>query len=278
MKIFNKEQNQLVVYLQKKNIKAIIKYEDKVPKTIYKIAKQLGLTDMDETHDEEFIRIDDKKTVEFLKRMHWIPDYRELKDLSDEELEQKVANRAAKLQEIKTYYSTLGPYDQRSNPTIPQEYAKINQTIKDINAYLWTRQGKYSTPIELPLMIDCMEGILESSGTIRIGLSIDGKHILVENKNGGRATSIHPFEVQMGIMAYAQELNLNQNCPGELNVTIKQSPTNRFLIADYIFEVDKDYVVPVQEEQEQQPTRITNLQKKKSLFQKVFNPKKKDEN
>lgn len=279
MKIFNKEQDQLVVYLQRKNIKAIIKLEDKAPKTIYKAAKQLGLTDMDETHDEEFVRIDDKKTVEFLKRMHWIPDYRELKILSDEELEQKVAERSRKLQEMQTYFSSLGPYDQRSNPGIPQEYSKINQTIKDINAYLWTRQEKYSTPIELPLMIDCMEGVLESSGNARIGLSIDGKHILVENKKGGRATAIHPFEIQMGIMAYAQELNLNQDCPGELNITIRQSTTNRFLIADYDFEIAKDYVPPVQEEQEpQQPTRITTPQKKKSLFQRVFNPNKKDEN
>lgn len=277
MKIFNKENNQLVAYLQQKNLKAIIKYEDKAPKAIYKIAKQLGLTEMDETHDEAFVRLTDKKSIEFLKKMHWIPDYRELRDLSNEELEAKVSERSKKIKEMQGYYMSLGPYDQRSNPAIPQEYSKINQTIKDINAYLWTRQGKYSTPVELPLMIDCMEGVLESSGTIRIGLSIDKKHILVENKSGARATSVNPFEMQMGIMAYAAELNLNQNAPGELAITVRPDKDNRFLVADYNFEVAKDYVPPVQEEP-QEPTRIATPQKKKSLFQRVFSPKQKDEN
>ena len=43
MKIFNRENDQLVVYLQRKNIKAIIKYEDKAPKTIYNTAKEMGI-------------------------------------------------------------------------------------------------------------------------------------------------------------------------------------------------------------------------------------------
>lgn len=67
MKIFNRENDQLVVYMQRKNIKAIIKYEDKAPKIIYKTVKQLGLTDFDETHDEEVARLTDKKSIEFLK-------------------------------------------------------------------------------------------------------------------------------------------------------------------------------------------------------------------
>lgn len=277
MKIFNRENDQLVVYLQRKNIKAIIKYEDKAPKVIYKTAKQLGLSDFDETHDEEFVRLTDKKTIDFLKRMHWIPDYRELRDLSDEDLEAKTNERSAKIKEMQNYFMALGPYNQRSNPGIPQEISKINQTVKDINAYLWTRQGKYDTPIELPLMIDCMEDVLESSGTIRIGLSIDKKHILVENKSGARATSVNPFEMQMGIMAFATELNLNQNAPGELAITVRPDSNNRFLVADYNFEVAKDYVPPVQEEP-QEPTRLVTPQKKKSLFQRVFSQKQKDEN
>lgn len=279
MRIFNKENNQLVVYVQQKNIKAIIKHEDKAPKSLYKLAKSLKLSDMDETNDEEFIRITDKKTVEYMKRMHWIPDYRELRDLSDQELEQKVQERSAKIQEMSTYYLSLGPYDQRSNPQIPVEYAKINQTVKDINAYLWTRQGKYDTPITIPLMMDCMAGIMESNGTIKIGRSIDAKHILIANRNGGPCTSVNPIELQMGLMVYATEENLAPHEPGNFSIKIKRGPDNRFLVADYEFEKDPNYIAPQIEEQEpQQPHRIKPEQKKKSIFNRVFQPKKKDEN
>lgn len=83
--------------------------------------------------------------------------------------------------------------------------------------------------------------------------------------------------MKMEIMAYAAELNLNQNAPGELAITVRPNPENRFLITDYNFEIVKDYAPPIKEEP-QEPTRLETPQKKKSLFQRVFSPKQKDEN
>lgn len=276
MRIFNKEQNQIVAYIQQKNLKAIIKFEDRVPKSLLKLAKSMNLSDMDETHDEEFIRLTDKKEIKFLANMYWIPEYKDLRGLTDEQLTAKVEERAAKISEMHSLYMGMGPYEQRNNYHFPVEYSKINQTIKDINAYLWTRQGKYDTPVSIPLEIDGFNTIIESDGNLRIGLNLEGDKILVQRKDGKKfegGIGIHPFELQSGLLIFFAESGLQPKVPGEVNLSIRPEPSHRFLIADYEFEPAKDYVPPVEE---QAPTRLRAPEKKKSLFQRVF--KQKDEN
>ena len=280
MKILNKENNQVVMYVQQKNIKAIIKYEHHPQKSLLRLAKALNLSDMDETHDEDFVRLTDKKAIEYVSSLHWIPEYKELRDLSDEELAAKAEERAAKLREIQTFYATLDPYEQRTNYQTTLEYSKINQTLKDINAYLWTRQGKYSTPVEIPLVIDGTEGIVTSNGDLMFGQNLEHNKLLIGRKDGQtfpEGYHLDPIEVQMGLMLIMTESNLTPNAPGEVKLNISNEPTRKYLVADYSFAIDKDYVQPVVEEP-QQPTRIKPEQKKKSLFQRVFKPKQKDEN
>lgn len=282
MKIFNVENNQLVAYIQQKNLKAIVKHEDGVPKSVYKLAKSLKLSDLDETHDEEFVRIQDKKIVEFIKKMYWIPDYRELRDLSDEELSAKVNEHVQKLRDMHALYMSMSREQQMANYTFPMEYAKKNQTIKDINAYLWTRQGTYSTPITIPLALDGMAPTVMSDGTLRFGASLDGKQILIEKQNGGifaDGQGANPFEIQSGIMILIMESGMIPTESGEVQVNIKRDPSKKYLIASHSFEKNKNYVPPVKEEQvHQEPTRIEPKQMKKSFFQRVFQPKQKDEN
>ena len=73
MKILNVENNKLVAYIQRKNIKAMLRYEEKIPRKFYKFAKDIGLYEQDDTHDEEFIKTTDKKFIKlFLKLLEYI--------------------------------------------------------------------------------------------------------------------------------------------------------------------------------------------------------------
>ena len=75
-------------------------------------------------------------------------------------------------------------------------------------------------------------------------------------------------------MVFMAEENLTPTEPGQMDLTVRPENTHRFLVVDYNFQVDKNYVPPVQETK-QGPTRIK--QRKKTFFNKPIQTKK-DEN
>lgn len=258
MKILNVEDKKPVVYIQRKDLKALIRFDERLPRKFYKLAKELGLSDLDETHDEEFIRTTDKKFIKIIMAAEWIQDYRDLRDLSIEELQQTSEELTMKIQDMGGYYNSLTYQEQRQNQFLPEQYAKTNHKLKDLNAYLWTRQGTYSTPIEIPLAIDSKAGIVSSNGILRFGRSLDHKKILIGEKDGSKflgGHQINPMEINMGLMVFMAEENLTPDKPGQMDITIKGEPTNQFLVVDYSFQVDKNYVPPVVEEKKE-PTRL----------------------
>ena len=275
MKILNVEDKKPIVYVQRKNLKALIRLEDHLPRRLYKLAKELELSDMDETKDEEFVSITDKKLIKLIMSTDWIIDYRDIRDLSDEDIKSKITELTIKVQDMGTYYNSLSYQEQRQNSFLPEQYAKLNQKLKDLNAYIWTRQGTYATPIEIPLAIDSQAGIVSSNGELKFGRSLDHQKILIAKKDGSKflgGHNINPMEINMGLMVFMAEENLTPNTPGQMDINIKAEPTNRFLVVDYTFQIDKDYVSPAKEEPKT-PTRIKQSQKVKAIF-----PNKKDEN
>lgn len=258
MKILNVEDKKLVAYIQRKDLKSLIRFVDYLPRKFYKFAKELGLSDLDETKDEEFVRTTDKKFIKIILAADWIQDYRELRDLSIEELQQASEELAMKIQDMGTYFNSLSYQEQRQNPFLPEQYAKANHKLKDLNAYLWTRQGTYSTPIEIPLALDSKAGIVSSNGDLRFGKSLDNEKILIGKKNGSKFLGgyhINPIEINMGLMVFMAEENLTPSEPGQMDIRIKAEPTNQFLVVDYSFERDPNYIPPVTEDRKE-PTRL----------------------
>lgn len=275
MQILNVEKGKLTAYVQRKNLKSLIKYYDHLPRKFYKFAKELGLSDSDETHDEEFIRTTDKKFIKILLNADWIPDFRGLRDLSDEELQNAIDELTMKIQDLNSYYSSLSYQEQRVNSYMPVQHAKAVEKVNDINAYLQNRQGTYQAPFEIPLAIDSKAGIVSSNGSLRIGKSLDNKKILIGRKDEEPFEDgyhINPMEINMGLMVFMAEENLTPTEPGQVDMNITSEPTHRFLIAEYSFTRDPNYIPPVQENKT--PTRLTQPQKRKT----IFNPTKKDEN
>ncbi len=275
MKILNVEKGKLVAYVQRKNLKSLIRYDERLPRKFYKIAKEIGLSDNDEEHDEEFIRTTDKKLIKLLINTDWIPDFRELRDLSDEELQNALDELTMKIQDLGGYYNSLSYQEQRINSYTPIQYAKANDKLHDIHAYLQNRQGTYQTPFEIPLAIDSKAGIVSSNGELRFGRSLDHKKILIGRKDEEPFQDgyhINPMEINMGLMVFMAEENLTPTEPGQVDMNIKSEPTHRYLIAEFTFQRDPNYIPPVKEETT--PTRLTQHQKRKT----IFNPTKKDEN
>ena len=267
MKILNVEKGKLTAYVQRKNLKSLIRYDERLPRKFYKFAKELGLSDKDESLDEDFIKTTDKKLIKVLLSADWIIDLRDLHDLSDEEIQNSINELIKKIQDLDAYYSSLSYQEQRMNPYTPVQLAKAKDKLNDINAYYQNKQEKYHTPFEIPLAIDSKAGIVSSNKDLKIGRSLDHKKILIarqDNQPFQEGYNINPVEVNMGLMVLMMEENLTPTTPGELKLNIKSEPTNTYLIAEYTFEQDKDYVPETVEAKA--PTRLKPNQKIKTIF------------
>lgn len=282
MKIINKENGTPVAYVQKKNLKAILKYDRDLPRGIVKVIKALGYYEYDE-HDEEFVRIEGKKEVKYIATRDWIPDYKQLRDLSDEELQTLVDEETLKLNDIHILYSTMSREDQLVNYHLPAEYAKKNQTIKDINAYLWTRQGKYDLPIEIPLAIDSDEVNIEIDKIgCKIGPSLDKNKIIFTKTNNqpfNEYDAIPMPVVHTAIMVVATETGMITSRKGECCIKSYTDPTGMYFVHEFesiIEKSDEKIQQPEEPVKHQEPTRVEQKAKKKTLFSKIFKSNKKD--
>ena len=83
MKIFNRENESPVMYIQIKNLKAILSAEDRIPRQLIKKIQKLNIDNYSENQDEEFIRLEGRKIVTYLDELTWIPNYKNLRDLTD---------------------------------------------------------------------------------------------------------------------------------------------------------------------------------------------------
>lgn len=236
MKIFNRENKKPVMYIQVKNLKAILNAENKIPKQLIKKIAHLNLLEGDQTHDEEFIRFEEKKIVTYLQNLFWIPNYKILRDLSEEEITEQIKILEQKVIDLSYTFNNMSSNMQRKCFYLVNERYKVNQKQKDIQAYLWTIQGKYDHPISIPLAVDIEQihmRVLEL-GYIA-GISLDKKKILFTKENGEEFTEtdgLPPKLIGDTIIALAIESGIISESKEKIEVNGKTEPTNRFFVAE----------------------------------------------
>ena len=270
MKIINVENKKPVVYVQQKNLKGIINSEEgyKIPKSLIKIMSKLNLSNLDETHDEEFVRIEGKETAAYIASLPWIPDYRELRDLSEEEISALIATEKTSLEALTQHYNSLSHDEKMQNWAMLYERKRINQKIKDLNAFLWTRQGKYDQPIVLPIAIDSEALQLDANDIgCSVGLSFDKKHYVFAKNNGKPFTkydNISLPRMYMALTTLGIQSGLIEDTESEDDVTWYTEAAGKYIVA-------KCKSTPLRKEtlpEEHQPVRVKDgRQKRKTLFE-----------
>ena len=100
MKLFNKEKGKEVVYVQLQDIMYLMNDTDlSVPASIF--VKTFGKTTIvNDKNRFNFLKFDKEDEVEFFKKLDFIIDYSEYRDLTDEGLEQAVKKFGTKANNI----------------------------------------------------------------------------------------------------------------------------------------------------------------------------------
>ena len=286
MKILNIENRKPVVYLQQKNLKGILNTEHSIPRELIKVMRNLRLNSYDETHDEEFVRIEGKEIAEYIASLSWIPDYKQLRDQTDEELQAQLDQRKQEIQTLTDYYNSLSREKQMQNFELLNKRSKINLTIKDLHAYICTQKGTYDLPINIPLGIDTDELHIDMDefGCI-VGISFDKKKVLIAKKNGKQFTThdAHPaIGLQGAALVLATEAGILSPEDSTGRIKVDMDPTKSFLVAEFISLKTKDdepqEIFQASEPVLESTPRIKQKSKFRQTIQNLITKTQKDEN
>lgn len=284
MKISNYENGQHVIYVQQKNIKAILKYEDKIPTEFLKATNADTITTDYGQGDEEFIRLEGEKLTNYISSLTWIPDYHTLRDLSDENLALLIEEAEKQLDTTTNEYLALPETaSERVHHDLLTTRSKLNEQIKDLKAFSWSRKGEYDEEITIPTVINAHElsfGIQGDKYTL--GRSLDGKKLLLGKTDGTEYQpddSINMIDFQAALSMYMLETNIISHCEGNGTIAQYTDPSHKYFVTEYSFtptstkELEEDplYIFHTPERKQ------TPLQKLKSIFTNL-KPTKRDTN
>lgn len=278
MQITNIENGQKVVYVQQKNIKSILKYESKIPVALFEVIEPHKLSTDYGENDEEFIRLEGTKLAHYISSLSWIPDYRKIKGLTNQEIRLLIDDAREKLDILTKEYTSLPDSKKAKNQKLLTERSRLNEQIKDLSAVVWTRTGEYDEEITIPLIMDGenLQFNLEN-GKYTLGSSLDGSKILLGKTDGSKYTDEDAVDMQdlhAIITLYSMETGIITHQEGNGTMYQYTEPTLKYFVTECTFvptsskKIEESYLPSPKQKQ-------TPMQKLKSLFNRI-NPTKKD--
>lgn len=280
MQITNIENGKKVIYIQQKNIKSILKYESSIPSALYTAAKNLSLSTDYGENDENFIRLEGTRLTNYISSLSWIPNYRRIKDLTNQEIGLLIDETKKQLDSLTKEYTSLSNNRKTYHQKLLTERSKLNEQIKDLSAIFWTRNGKYDEQITIPTIMDGEKiqfGLENNKYTL--GSSLDGTKILLGKTDGTKYTDddmIDIKELRSLIALYSMETGIITHEEGNGTMYQYTDPTLTYFITECTFIPTTDKKIPEDylSFSNQQKEKRTPMQKLKSLFNHFGQTKK----
>lgn len=144
MKIFNTENGKEKVYVQMQDIMVLV-HEDincGIPASIFD--KVFGdVLIVDDSNRWEFISFDLPSEVEFFRGLDWIPDYKEFRNKSREEMVSISEGLNASFNEKATKWNDMTPDEKENNGDLYTECTLLRHKINSLPNIFFTCQGHY---------------------------------------------------------------------------------------------------------------------------------------
>lgn len=147
MKIFNREDGQEVVYVQKYDMMFVTHNCETMPAALLNdFFSDIVIINGDNRF--EFVRFTDPAEVEFFRDQDWIIDYADYKDLSEEEIMEKGRGVVDELNAVAQEYNESKSEKRRAE--LYNRHELLDAKFDSVRQFLWYKQGhiKFSLPIE----------------------------------------------------------------------------------------------------------------------------------
>ena len=128
MKIFHKENNRDVVYVQMQDIMFIENELDDIaiPASIHIKICPKGVTMVDDSNRFDFVKFDKEPEVDFFKTLNFIIDYNDYKDLTDEQFQERLKNVVDEYNNLVNKWNKMSKAEHKKNINLFLNYMPKN--------------------------------------------------------------------------------------------------------------------------------------------------------
>lgn len=145
MKIVNIENGKKKVYVQLNDIMMMMQFGSPIPHEVME-KHFMNMFIVTDENRFEFSEFTDPHTVEFFEQCEWIPDFREYKDLTEEEIIAKGQEIGQLMNEIAIQWTGMTPEQQEANEDVYNRYQSLDFKMHSTAEILWTKQGHRVMP------------------------------------------------------------------------------------------------------------------------------------
>ena len=146
MKIFHKENNRTVVYVQMQDLMFIVHDLDDIaiPASIMNYFFSKGFVIVNDSNRFDFVKFDKEPEVAFFKNLNFIIDYNDYKDLTDEQFQERFKSVVGEYNSLAKKWNKMPETEREKNINLLVSIQKLEHTIKFIHELYDLKHGNSS--------------------------------------------------------------------------------------------------------------------------------------
>lgn len=146
MKIFHKENNRTVVYVQMQDLMFIVHDLDDIaiPASIMNYFFSKSFVIVNDSNRFDFVKFDKEPEVAFFKTLNFIIDYNDYKDLTDEQFQERFKSVVGEYNGLAKKWNKMPETEREKNINLLVSIQKLEHTIKFIHELYDLKHGNSS--------------------------------------------------------------------------------------------------------------------------------------
>jgi len=145
-----------VAYVQKNDIVYLNHTDLPIPASIFTKVFGGGIVIIDDSNRYEFVEFKEKEEIKFFKKIDWMVDYLEVKDLSEQEIIELGNRIIEEIGKIADEFNAMSDEKKAKNQDMVMKYELLQFKLYSLRDILFFKQGELK--IELPKFIEYPEG------------------------------------------------------------------------------------------------------------------------
>ena len=139
------------IYVQKNDIAYLNSTDLEIPATVYTTAFQDNINIIDNSNRFEYVKFESENDIEFFKKLDWIIDYNEIKDLAEEELMAIGQNASNERNNLAKKFNKMTIEEQGINKDIVTRCDLLMYKMMSLRDIIWQKRSKveFKLPEEL---------------------------------------------------------------------------------------------------------------------------------
>ncbi len=256
MKIFNVENGVKKVYVQISDITMLNQTN------ISKVCTNVNIAD--NSNGMDFVEFTQPKEIKFFESLDWIIDYKQVRNLSEEEIETKRQEITTEMSNITHKFNSMPEEEKRNNQLLLQRHRLLNYKMNCLAKILSIKQGHKEIPFPIVPDSDGYSFVGDDNCQYEIRASLDPNKILLFRKDGKKLSYdevIPQGFLQSGMSIAIMERNENDDFWGKYEISNNLTEDNQYLVIE--FKVKKqDYTQEEIKEVKQEEKGIKRLLKR----------------